>query len=237
MSQSGDVSRASRPPTSPSSLKRKRENYPLSPTHSGLGEASKPAKLNRSTSAASSAFRNNSATNGNSATQYRSPDSDGVHQSDSGDLLQGVGSASSLASTASSVFSHSSQAQPHNSKASALNGLTPLTSRTETSPPHATTPAASKSAPNMSSANGSLATTNMPASDLAPDTSQTSRPQMLPPQGTAKGYRAVWDPELDGKLSKEERKRAQPKKREFGLEVRYITFHHLLSLRNIIHIT
>lgn len=46
----------------------------------------------------------------------------------------------------------------------------------------------------------------------------------------------VWDPELDGKLSKEERKRATPRKREFGTEVRY-TFHSLLSLRNMIYIT
>lgn len=236
MSHSGDVSRASRPPTSSSSLKRKREDYPLSPTHSSLGEASKTAKLNRSASATNSASRSTSAANG-STTHYRSPDSEGNHQSESGDILQGVGSASSLTSTASSVFSHNSQAQPHNSKASALNGLTPLTSRTETSPPHATTSTSSGNTTNMSSTNGRIATTNMPAADPALETSQTSRPQMLPPQGTAKGYRAVWDPELDGKLSKEERKRAQPKKREFGLEVRYIIFHHLLSLRNIIHIT
>ena len=61
---------------------------------------------------------------------------------------------------------------------------------------------------------------------------------MLPPPGKAKGYRVVWDPELDGKLSREERKRATIRKREFGTEVRYKIFHILLSLRNIlIHIT
>ena len=46
----------------------------------------------------------------------------------------------------------------------------------------------------------------------------------------------VWDPELDGKLSKEERKRATLRKREFGTEVRD-TFYNLLSLRNMIYIT
>ena len=45
---------------------------------------------------------------------------------------------------------------------------------------------------------------------------------MLPPPGKAKGYRVVWDPELDNKLSKEERKRATPRKKEFGTEVRHI---------------
>ena len=54
----------------------------------------------------------------------------------------------------------------------------------------------------------------------------------LPP-GKVKGYRAVWDPELDSKLSKEERKRATLRKRDFGAEVRYI-FHILLSLRKMI---
>ena len=37
---------------------------------------------------------------------------------------------------------------------------------------------------------------------------------------------------MDGKLSREERKRAIPKKKEFGTEVRYI-FYILLSLRNM----
>lgn len=59
---------------------------------------------------------------------------------------------------------------------------------------------------------------------------------MLPPPGKAKGYRVVWDPELDGKLSREERKRATLRKRDFGTEVRYI-LHNLLSLRNMLNIT
>jgi histone-lysine N-methyltransferase SETD1 len=57
---------------------------------------------------------------------------------------------------------------------------------------------------------------------------------MLPPPGKVKGYRAVWDPELDNKLSREERKRATFKKREFGTEVRY-KFHILLSLHDMTH--
>jgi histone-lysine N-methyltransferase SETD1 len=51
-----------------------------------------------------------------------------------------------------------------------------------------------------------------------------------------KGYRAVWDPELDGRLKREERKRAQIRTKDFGLEVRNI-FYNPLSLRNMIQIT
>jgi len=88
----------------------------------------------------------------------------------------------------------------------------------------------------MAATNGAFATSHEPASDpiLEPPAARKERPQMLPQRGKAKGYRVVWDPELDGKLSKEERKRATLRKREFGTEVRN-TFRKLLSLRNIYH--
>jgi histone-lysine N-methyltransferase SETD1 len=160
-----------------------------------------------------------------------------MQNSDAGDLLRGVGSASSLNSTASSVFSHNSQALNHNRKASLANGLTPLTSHTESSPPKGNSPSYTKTAPNTVSTDGANATSHMPATDITPDPTQPpqARPHMLPPPGTAKGYKVVWDPELDSKLSREERKRAQPRRREFGTEVRR-TFHNhnLLSLRNIL---
>jgi hypothetical protein len=41
---------------------------------------------------------------------------------------------------------------------------------------------------------------------------------------------------LDGRLKREERKRAQIRTKDFGLEVRNI-FHNPLSLRNMIQIT
>jgi histone-lysine N-methyltransferase SETD1 len=56
---------------------------------------------------------------------------------------------------------------------------------------------------------------------------------MLPPPGKVKGYRAVWDPELDNKLSKEERKRATFRKKDFGAEVRTYS----MILLSSIHIT
>lgn len=157
-----------------------------------------------------------------------------MHQPDLGDTLRGVGSASSHASTASSIFSQNSHAFAQNRKASLANGLTPLTTHSDSSPPKPSSPHPSKLTTDMPAPNGVYAASHVPASDFTPDATPASirRPNMLPPPGKAKGYRVVWDPELDGKLSKEERKRATPRKREFGTEVRYI-FHRLLSLRII----
>jgi histone-lysine N-methyltransferase SETD1 len=170
------------------------------------------------------------------ANHYTSPDSDEVQTSDPGDMLRGVGSASSLGSTVSSVFSRNSQASAHNTKAAlATNGYTPLTAHTDSSPPKASSPQRSTMAPEITSLPGAAvasASHAPPPSDTPePPAPHQPRPQMLPPPGKAKGYRAVWDPELDNKLSREERKRAAFKKRDFGTEVRY-TFHILLSLHN-----
>lgn len=228
MSHAGGVDAISRS-SSPGTLKRKRESPSASFSRASPGEVAKSAKLTNGASGSSnSRLQHSTSANASNTTQYRSPDSDEMHQSDSGDMLHGVGSAGSLTSTASSVFSHNSQAAALNRKASLANGLTPLTNHTDSSPPKtANSPRASG---DMSSADGTLATSS--------DTAQArkERPSMFLPLGVAKGYRAVWDPDLDGRLSKEERKRATVRKREFGTEVRHI-FHILLSLRNMIHIT
>ena len=228
---------------SPGTLKRKRDtpNFSYSrPSDGNLtktaklakGGANSPSLLHSHTNATSQrAEQATAGAHGPSAKLYRSPDSDEMHQSDSGDTLQGVGSASSLASTASSVFSSNSQAFAHNRKASLANGLTPMTSHSDSSPPKTSSPHASKAAAEMASIDGA----HVASVDItpAPTPAHKTRPQMLPPPRTARGYRAVWDPEMDNKLSKEERKRAIVRKREFGTEVRS-EFHSLLSLHNMI---
>jgi [histone H3]-lysine4 N-trimethyltransferase SETD1 len=217
---------------SPGTLKRKRE---LSHSRSSPGAPPKNTKYGNGTFTSSRLSNSTSADVRDAAQHYRSPDSDEMHQSDSGEALRGIGSASSLASTASSVFSASNaHAYAQNRKASLANGLTPLTSHSDSSPPKLTSPPNSRSAADMAAnpADGASATAHMPSSD----TTHKERPRMLPPPGKAKGYRVVWDPELDGKLSREERKRATLRKRDFGTEVR-CTFHNLLSLRNMSGIT
>jgi [histone H3]-lysine4 N-trimethyltransferase SETD1 len=239
---SGGAVESGRRSTSPGSLKRKRgESLDISHSRASPNEPSKSARLtNGATSLVDPSLHNNIASaSGSSAKPYTSPDSDEMQPSDPGDLLRGVGSASSLNSAASSVFSHSSQAFAHNRNASTVNGLTPLTNHTESSPLKGNSPQHMKSIMEVSNINGVVATSHTPASDIAPSEPphlQKERPQMLPPPGKAKGYRVVWDPELDVKLSKEERKRATSRKKEFGTEVRN-TFRYLLSLHNVIHIT
>ncbi|KAK5164054.1 histone methyltransferase set1 [Saxophila tyrrhenica] len=198
--------------TSPSSLKRKREAHRLPPSDLPQSSAAKAANLTNGASSQTASRQNNTSSDPRPQphTQYRSPDSDEMQTSDSGDLLRGIGSASSLNSTASSVFSHSSQAVAQNRKASLANGFTPLTSHSESSPRKGNSPDYAKSG---------AATSHMPTTDITPDPqTRTTRPQMLPPPGKAKGYKVVYDPELDGKLSREDRKRAQPRRREFGTE-------------------
>ena len=233
MSQSGGLETISRP-HSPGSLKRKRE-HALS-RHSPATSSSSTKLASGSATTTDGHSHTMASSNGVRSSQYTSPDSDGT-QTDQGEMLHGVGSASSRGSVASSKLTSNSHAFAQNRNSATANGLTPLTNLTESSPPKGNSPRHSKSAADMASIDGTVAS-QIPASDSvpAPPSEHKPRAQMLPPPGKVKGYRAVWDPELDGKLSKEERKRAQFRKREFGTEVRYI-FHILLSLRNIIHIT
>lgn len=218
--------------TSPNSLKRKRDSNAPPPSIPSPSEATRTSKLTNGAVSHTSAhgIKSVSSGSGQLSGQYTSPDSDEMPHSDSGDLLRGVGSASSLNSTASSVFSHNSQAFANNRKSSLANGLTPLTNHTDTTPPKGNSPEYSKSAAAMATTNGDPATSHVPSTVVTHDAlPRKERPQMLPPSGKAKGYKVVWDPELDSKLSREERKRAQVKRREFGTEVRY-TFHNNISL-------
>lgn len=146
---------------------------------------------------------------------------DDAKPSDSGDLLNGVGSSSSLTSNASSVFSTSQQ---HKSNGRTW-ASTPLTS-SESSPPKMLSPMPAASSSHRAHLNGS------PHTSLTPKLSQTrshdatpipspprDRKSARPPIGQAKGYRAVWDPELDSKLGKEEKRKMKPKTKQFGTEV------------------
>ena len=232
MSRSGDLESEERSASSFGSLKRKRNTLSVAPEHLATIPASKAVKLtNGELSSPSLPYRNSAAANG---LAHLSPVADELQPSEHGDLLRGVGSASSLGSTASSVFSQNSRGASYNRKSSFANGLTPDTHLTDSSTPKSYSPNPLKAVSEMAAPNG-VATSSQPSTSVTspmPVERRTSRPQLFPPSGRAKGYRAVWDPELDGKLSKEERKRATIRRKEFGTEVCYI-FRHLLSLRNI----
>lgn len=160
----------------------------------------------------------------NRPSHFRHSASNDVHSGESGDLLNGLSSASSLQSTTSSNFSLNSQATKHNAR---MSSATPLTSY-EDSPSKVRSPVTAEvRKPNGSSLFPSTTEKSHSSSQNAsplPPSSPHSRPQARPRHGESKGYRAVWDPELDNKLGKEEKRKLKPKLKQFGQEVRLDNF-------------
>lgn len=149
-----------------------------------------------------------------------------------GDLLNGVGSASST-STTSSIFStgHSAIYRPHTSDAQKSTSLTPLTTA-DSSPP----PTSSGSPNNSRLPNGLSQGTksnrspsrrkdmDVPVASVSKFLRPLKRLQARPGAGEAKGLRVVYDPDLDKKLSSKERKSRQPQYEPFGQEVSPVYF-------------
>ncbi|KAH0263088.1 histone H3-K4 methyltransferase Set1, partial [Aureobasidium melanogenum] len=147
---------------------------------------------------------------------------------DSGDLLNAIGSTSSLASTVSSVFSAKTQLPKTNGHSSTnIAALTPLT-YPASSPVKSHSPLAS-SKPLLNTTQPEPSPLGLPVANTTrgPSENATPRPsppagnlQIMPPAGKAKGYRTVYDPELDNELSEKEKKRrsGKIKTRSFGTE-------------------
>lgn len=146
-----------------------------------------------------------------------------------GDLLNGVGSASSHTSTVSSVFSgvNNPLVGSNPGALSSAHALTPLTN-TESSPAErATSPPLPKSAyhdrilDRQPAASPSLVKA---LNDAPPENAQIMTPPDIPGQARpsgrqVKGFWCTYDPELDKKLSSRERKKLKPVYKELGLEV------------------
>ncbi|KAF4534808.1 Histone-lysine n-methyltransferase [Lasiodiplodia theobromae] len=208
-------------PNAPSVLKTKRKEP--SSDHQPTRAPSRTESPLRSDkgveNAATAGPRRNNDTSAEALEQQHQPEEDdGAHRADSGDLLIGVGSASSLSSTASSVFSSSSssrQTMSYPGPNTSIHALTPLTN-TESSPPDkATSPRPSKTSnDHMSLTNTDTysapppgASQNVaPAEAITPATTppQTRR-QARPGPGEEKGFTVVYDPALDPKIPSNER--------------------------------
>lgn len=157
---------------------------------------------------------------------------------DSGDLLNAVGSTSSLASTVSSVFSANTILPKTNGHSSTtLAALTPLTYHVSSpvkapSPLASSIPQSKSSRPEPSPLGRSVANSSRgPRENTSRRPSPPGgRPQIMPPAGKTKGYRTVYDPGLESGLSDEEKRTRKTKLRSFGTEVRLVNFTRLLSL-------
>lgn len=141
---------------------------------------------------------------------------------DPGDLLNDVGSASSLASTSSSIFSTVAGTKSGQSCAEAtFNSLTPLTNH-ESSPPHLALSPKLKSRPlpiSQTQINESSKPAAMSASSMAADTLAVRVAKALPGSGQPRGMKIVYDPDLDATLAIKDRRKAKPRYEPLAEEV------------------
>ncbi|KAK6952280.1 histone methyltransferase set1 [Daldinia eschscholtzii] len=158
--------------------------------------------------------------------KYDSSLSDAAHpptddtESLQGDILNGVGSASSHASTASSVFttSNSSAALNASSRASNSNS-TPLTiSGSPTNPPLIQAAKQRTSAIHNTSSRSDSTNPIMAAGSSSSLPSAVKRLPVRDPNLTIKGTKCIHDPSTDKSLSSSDRKTLKPKYKNIGLE-------------------
>ena len=161
------------------------------------------------------------------------------NESVQGDILNGVGSASShTSSSVSSIFSAPTQQGNMSTSGGRRNvsNLTPLTN-TDSSPNRATSPNQYKSDTQAAILSG-FATDNVVAQNVtayshnavAEQTPTSPRIYARDPNSGVKGEKCIYDPLLDHKLSDREKKKAKPTYKEFGL----VRTHNLLRERHLI---
>jgi histone-lysine N-methyltransferase SETD1 len=146
------------------------------------------------------------------------------NESIQGDILYGVGSASSHSSTISSVFS--APAQPTNMSTFGgsrnVSSLTPLTT-SDSSPSRIASPNQYKSSAQTNSTSGFDATksthNDVPQAQIetAEQIPQEPRVYARDPNSGIKGTICIYDPLLDRKLGSNEKKKGKPTYKEFGL--------------------
>lgn len=164
---------------------------------------------------------------GSVAPEY-TPAAQDDNESVSGDLLNGVGSASSNTSTVSSVFSATNQAAVLSSCNGRPNSytMTPLTN-TDSSPPEKVSSPPPKQFPITSRPDtGSTLLQPYPSPGKPPSGTATPRGDLSPahlqarPLGrTVKGCKIIYDPEHDKKLSSREKRKQEAIYEDFGEEV------------------
>lgn len=143
-----------------------------------------------------------------------------------GDLLNGVGSASST-STVSSVFSATNQPQPMTTYGVSQSFLTPLTTSDsspsgKTSSPPPISLARERSSPGAMSRLSETAVERILPSPVATAAAESLTPPSLTARlsgRVVKGNKVVYDPELDRKLTSKERRARKVQYSDFGEEV------------------
>lgn len=219
-------------PQSPSVVLQQQKRNINSAADRKSSVARHPSPLANLTPSAKSSPRHNvngQHTVANTGSEQRHPplDDDEPQRVSPGDLLNTVGSASSLSSAASSVFSANLAVNGHNASASAMNTLTPLTN-TESSPPKPLSPRSGKRSFEQMH-NGTISSPYLAPAAESRGASETITPVQTPPEPSlqarpgpraVKGVKLIYDPEVDSSLNSKERKKYKPRYKEFGAEVR-----------------
>ncbi|KAL9085503.1 MAG: hypothetical protein Q9165_007548 [Trypethelium subeluteriae] len=169
-----------------------------------------------------------------SALGQSAREDDEIRSSESGDILNGVGSASSLASTTSSVFSNpypQNSSHGHGATVGA-HALTPLTN-TESSPLEKTESPTQAKLPNgvthmdQNPPTGAPAEADIPnhaPSTITPaNTPPESRRTAQPSMGEVRGFKIHFDPETADGLTREQRKKSKVKYRTFVMQEERVT--------------
>ncbi|KAI9839636.1 MAG: hypothetical protein M1819_002262 [Sarea resinae] len=148
------------------------------------------------------------------------------NESVQGDLLNGVGSASSHTSTISSVFSGNNYPQTFSNIGGTSNphNLTPLTNLESSPPGQVASPPHSKNTPINHLARESSQYVQ-PIAGIAPEISEAMTPAHTPPEPRlqarvsgreCKGLIATYDPELDPSLTSKQKRKTKVVYRKFG---------------------
>ncbi|KAK9422014.1 putative Histone-lysine N-methyltransferase, H3 lysine-4 specific [Seiridium unicorne] len=131
-----------------------------------------------------------------------------------GDILNGVGSASSHVSTASSVFSHGSTM---NTSHAFNSSLTPLTNvGSPSNPSHGTIKVQQTKQPQDGRRSNDSTHASVTDSSISRRTGATVRIPARDPGRQIQGMKRTYEPLLDKKLSSAERKTAKPTYKPFG---------------------
>ena len=142
-----------------------------------------------------------------------------------GDILNGVGSASSHTSTVSSVFSGPTHSNNMSTFGGARNisSLTPLTNN-DSSPSRISSPSRYKTGIQATSSTGFAADKAVAQHDVLQaqpavieERASDRRVYARDPNKGVKGTKCIYDPQIDPKSSSIDKKKKEPKYKEFGL--------------------
>ena len=240
MSRSKNLAFADFFPTAPSVLQQKksksahqRKRQDPTSVHDAINA---PSSSKASPTAFEGGGSQRPSVHGNGDVDHTMPDATPIihdeTESTPGDILNGVGSASST-STTSSVFSTHNRPVDAAHRRGNLNAtLTPLTNESSSPPSTSKSPAHLKQEAHANSERRGASNTSTtheppPQNPVAPFP-DVELPQARPARGLKKGIKVVYDPELDKSLNSKEKRGKKAEYKEIVDDVRILKTDNIL---------